>query len=100
MRAAPLWRHTSILGRALIEAPLRTARVQDEPAALRRSNQPAAANQLDEAGKCLFAAHSDYAMGATSQAPNASYALQRHFPVTEHVASLAMVCRSRLVAPS
>ncbi len=46
------------------EAPLRTSRVQDEPAALRRSNQPAAANQLDEAGKCLFAAHSDYAMGA------------------------------------
>ena len=36
---------------------------------------------------------------ALRSAPNASYALQTHFPVKEYVASLAMVRDRRLRAP-
>ena len=42
-------------------------------------------------GGRIFAARSDYAMGAESRFPTLRHALQMRFPATERVASLAMV---------
>jgi hypothetical protein len=58
-----------------------------------------APNQLDEAGKRIFAASSDYAMGARIHRSHAFDALQMRFPAKEYVASLAMVQVTSLHSP-
>ena len=64
-----------------------------------RRTKAGAPNQLDEAGKRIFAAYSDYAMGARLISSHALDALQMRFPATEYVASLAMVQVTSLRSP-
>ncbi len=65
-----------------------------------RDDPPAATNQLDEAGKRIFAARIRLRDGSGIETPNASYALQMRFPATACVASLAMVRVRSRVAPA